>query len=95
MKQFEFQFVWGTKRHSFGIDIVAGNVDEAVIKANRYFNTSDEPLLANHPDIERASIHVATKVTAQNIDTIYGPLNQTHSMNYTVAQFRKLQSQRS
>lgn len=91
MKQFEFQFVWGGKKNSFGIDVIAGNVEEAVIKANRFFNTSDEPLIVNHPDVERASIHVATKITARNIDTIYGPLDQTSSMNYTVAQFRKLQ----
>ena len=50
MKLFEFQFRWGTKHHSFGIDVNARSIEEAVTKADRFFDSDDAVHAANHPD---------------------------------------------
>jgi formylmethanofuran dehydrogenase subunit E len=89
MNTFEFQFRWGGKRSAFGIDVNAPTIDEAVTKANRFFNSDATVSPVNHPDAERVWINVTTPITPRNIASIYGPLGKPECRDYTVAQWRR------
>jgi len=61
MNMFEFQFRRGGKRSSFGVDVNAPTIDEAVTKANRFFNsdvTGDErrQVLVSGPQLPHEAI---------------------------------------
>ena len=85
---YEFQFRWGGKTRAFGIDVNADTLEEAVTKANAYFD-SDDLLTPQSTQIERAWILVTKPVTARDIRTIFD--SETH---LTVAEFRRLRSPR-
>ena len=89
MKLFEFQFRWGTKHHSFGIDVNARSIEEAVTKADRFFDSDDAVHAANHPDAERLWVNVAAPVTLRSIANIHGPLGDPGCRDFTVRQWRK------
>src|SRR5438093_10279913 len=67
MKTFEFQFRWGGKHRCFGIDVNAVSIEEAVTKANGFFDSDDALCPVNHPDAERVWVNVTTPVTARNL----------------------------
>ncbi len=89
MNLFEFQFRWGTKLHSFGIDVNARSIEEAVTKANRFFDGDEAVRPANYPDVERLWVNVIAPVTARDIGNIYGPLGDPKCRDFTVARWRK------
>ena len=89
MKTFEFQFRWGAMRRCFGIDVNSPTIEEALVKANRFFDSDDALCPVNHPDAERVWVNVAAPVTAKNIASIYGPLNEPECRNWSVSQWRK------
>jgi formylmethanofuran dehydrogenase subunit E len=89
MNTFEFQFRWGGKRSAFGIDVNASTIEEAVTKANRFFNSDATVSPVNRPDAERVWINVTTPITPKNIASIYGPLGKPECRDYTVAQWRR------
>ncbi len=89
MNTFEFQFRWGGKRQCFGIDVNASSIEEAVAKANRFFDSDDAVHPVNHPDAERLWVNMTASVTDRHIASIYGPLEDPDPGNFTVAQWRK------
>ena len=89
MKTFEFQFRWGRTRYCFGIDVNAVSIEEAVTKANRFFDSDDALCPVNHPDAERVWVNVTTPVTARNLASIYGPLGHPECRHCSVSQWRK------
>lgn len=89
MKTFEFQFRWGGKRRCFGIDVNAVSIEEAVAKANRFFDSDDAIHPLDHPDAQRLWINVTAPVTTRNIASIHGPLEEDDCGDVTAAQWRR------
>lgn len=89
MNIFEFQFRWGGQRQCFGVDVNAKDIEEAITKANRFFDTDEAVHAIKHRDAQRLWINVAALVTARNIASIYGPLGEPHCRDFTVAQWCK------
>src|ERR1043166_677710 len=89
MKTFEFQFRWGGKRQCFGIDVNAVSIEEALAKANRFFDSDDAIHPANHPDAARLWINVAAPITVRDIASIHGPLDEPECLDFSVTQWRR------
>jgi len=85
MNMFEFQFRWGRKRSAFGVDVNAPTIDEAVTKANRFFNSNATVSPVNHPDAERLWINVATPITPKNIGSIPDVINGARILDSQLA----------
>jgi hypothetical protein len=92
MNTFEFQFRWGEKRSSFGIDVNASTIEEAVAKANRFFDSDQALHPCNSPDAERMWINVTSQIVPRNIASIYGPLGEPECRAWSVAQWRKAEA---
>ena len=70
MKQYEFQFVFKSEEHSFGFDVYASTIKEAVEKANNFFD-SVQTLPCSHNDVERVWLNGV--VTEESIGGIFDP----------------------
>lgn len=92
MITYEFQFRWHFGRHAaFGIDVLASSIEEAVVKANAYFDCDECENIPVGRHAERVWVNLTRPVTARDICTIYEIAGDGQS--YTVTQFRKLQRQ--
>jgi hypothetical protein len=89
MKTFEFQFRWAGKRSSLGIDVNATSIEEAVAKANCFFESDETVHPVNHPDAEKLWVQVTAPASSKDIASIYGPMEDPDCGSHTVAQWRR------
>jgi hypothetical protein len=86
MKQYEFQFRWGGIKRSFGLDVMAGGITEAVEKANHFLDQAVPLISSGASGVERVWINVTDQATERDIAIIYDG-----EQDYTVKRFKALE----